>query len=73
MQTVPFTTGEVYSIQHYLIKIVSNLPQVNGFLRILRFPPPLKLRMRKDARLVMICKIAVEDVAIAKKVRGYGV
>jgi hypothetical protein len=29
--------------------------------------------MRKDVRLVMICKIAVEDVAIAKKVRGYGV
>jgi hypothetical protein len=29
--------------------------------------------MRKDVRLVMICKIAVEDVAISKKVRGYGV
>ncbi len=35
--------GEVYSIQHYVIKFVSDLRQVGGFLRILRFPPPIKL------------------------------
>ena len=35
--------GEVYSIQHYVIKFVSDLRQVDGFLRILRFPPPIKL------------------------------
>jgi hypothetical protein len=35
--------GEVYSIQHYVIKFVSDLRQVSGFLRILRFPPPIKL------------------------------
>ena len=35
--------GEVYSIQHYMIKFLSDLPQVSGFLRVLRFPPPLKL------------------------------
>ena len=34
---------EVYSIQHYLIKFVSDLRQVDGFLRTLRFPPPIKL------------------------------
>ena len=42
MQSVPITTevvssnpvhGEVYSIQHYVIKFVSNLRQVGGFLR----------------------------------------
>ena len=42
MQSVPITTkvvssnsvhGEVYSIQHYVIKFVSDLKQVNGFLR----------------------------------------
>ena len=33
---------EVYSIQHYVINIVSNLQQVGGFLRVLRFPPPKK-------------------------------
>ena len=29
--------GEVYLIQHYVIKFV------NGFVRVLRFPPPIKL------------------------------
>jgi hypothetical protein len=32
--------GEVYSIQHYEIKFVSDLRQVGGFLRVLLFPPP---------------------------------
>jgi hypothetical protein len=35
--------GEVYSIQHYVIKFVSDLQQVSGFLQALRFPPPIKL------------------------------
>jgi hypothetical protein len=35
--------GEVYSIQLYAIKFVSKLRQVCGFLRVLRFPPPIKL------------------------------
>jgi len=34
---------EVYSIQHYVIKFVSELRQVGGFLRVLRFPPPMEL------------------------------
>jgi hypothetical protein len=50
--SVPITTkvvssnrvhGEVYSIQQYVIKFVSDLRQVGGFLRVLRFPPPIKL------------------------------
>ena len=32
--------GEVYSIQHYMIKFVSDLRQVGGFLQ---FPSPIKL------------------------------
>jgi len=52
VQSVPITTkvmssnpvhGEVYSIQHYVIKFVSNLQQVGGFLRVLQFPPQIKL------------------------------
>ena len=35
--------GELYSIQHYVIKFVSDLRQIGGFLRVLRFPPPIKL------------------------------
>ena len=45
MQSVPITTkvmtsnpghGEVYSIQHYVIRFVSDLLQIGGFLLILR-------------------------------------
>jgi len=35
--------GEVYSIQHYVIQFVSDFRQVGGFLRVLRFPPPINL------------------------------
>jgi hypothetical protein len=35
--------GEVYSIQNYVIKFVSELQQVGDFLRVLRFLPPIKL------------------------------
>jgi len=34
--------GEVYSIQHYVKKFVNDLRQVGDFLRVLRFPPPIK-------------------------------
>ena len=52
VESVPITTkvessnsahGDVYSIQHYVIKFVSDLRQVGGFLRVLRYPPPIKL------------------------------
>ena len=51
-KSVPITTedtssnpahGQVYSIQQYVIKFVSDLRQVGGFFWILRFPPPVKL------------------------------
>ena len=32
--------GEVYSIQHYVLMFVSDLPQVGGFLRV---PPPITM------------------------------
>jgi hypothetical protein len=35
--------GEVYSIQHYVIKFISDLRQASGFLRVLRFRLPIKL------------------------------
>ena len=52
MQSVPITTdvvsskldkGEVYNIINNLIKFVSDLWQVGGIFRVLRFPPPIKL------------------------------
>ena len=35
--------GELYSIQQSVIHCVSDLRQVGGFLRILRFPPSIRL------------------------------
>ena len=52
MQLVPIITnvvssspayGEVYSIHRYVINFVSDLRQVCGFIRVLRFPQPIKL------------------------------
>ena len=34
---------EVYSIQHDVLKFVSDLGQVGGFLWVLQFLPPIKL------------------------------
>ena len=56
IQSVPITTkvvslnpihDDVCSIQHYVIKVVSDLHQVGGFLRVLRFPPPIQLTATK--------------------------
>jgi len=52
VQSVPITTkvvssnpahDDVYLIQHYVIRFVSDLRQVSGFLCVLWFPPPIKL------------------------------
>jgi hypothetical protein len=37
------TTFHVRGVQHYVMKFVSDLRQVSSFLRVLRFPPPIKL------------------------------
>ena len=51
MQSVLITTNvvnshpahvEVYSIQHYVTKFVSDLRQIGGFLWVLQFPPSIK-------------------------------
>ena len=46
MQSLPCDfgshSGEMYSIQQYVIKFVSDLLQVGGFLLVLLFPPPKK-------------------------------
>ena len=52
MRSVPITTDVVssnaardgvYSIQHYMIKFASDLPQVDCFFSVLRFSPQIKL------------------------------
>jgi ribosome-binding ATPase YchF (GTP1/OBG family) len=51
MQSVPITTDAVgltpahsgRGLQHYVIKFVSDLRQVDGFLWVIRFPPSIEL------------------------------
>jgi hypothetical protein len=50
--------GEVYSIQHHVIKFVSDLQQVGGFLR---FPPPRKLTVRHDITEKLL-KVALNPI-----------
>ena len=35
--------GSERGVQHYVIKFLSDLQQVGGFFRVLRFPPPINL------------------------------
>ena len=41
-----FESRSSRGVQHYVIKFVNDLRQVGGILRILRFPPPIKLTLR---------------------------
>ena len=47
-------------VQHYVIKFVSDLRQVDGFLRILRFPPP-KRTDRHDTSEILL-KVALNTI-----------
>ena len=47
-------------VQHYVIKFVSDLRQVSGFLRVLRFPPPLKLTLTNIAEILL--KVALNTI-----------
>jgi hypothetical protein len=44
-------------IQHYVIKFVSDLRQVGGFIWVLRFPPPIKLTATKQLKYCFLWKL----------------
>ena len=63
MQSVPITINivsrnpaHVYLIQQYVIKLLSEMRQVNGFLRVFRFPPPIKLTAK------ILLKVAINTI-----------
>jgi hypothetical protein len=69
MQSVPITTnvvssspvhGKVYSVQHYVIMFVSDLPQVGGFLRVLWFPSPIKHDRHHTSEILL--KVALNTI-----------
>ena len=74
MQSVPITTkvvnlnpahGDVYSILHYVIKFVSDLRQVGGFLRILQFPLPIKLTATDITEILL--KIELNTITLGNQ------
>jgi hypothetical protein len=46
------THGKVYLIQHYVIKFISDLRKVSGFLHVLQFPPPIKWPPRYNWNII---------------------
>ena len=54
--------GEVYSIQHYVIKFISDLQQVSDFLQIRWFPPPIKLSDRHDIITEILLNVALNTI-----------
>jgi hypothetical protein len=40
---IEFESRSGRCVQHYVIKFVSDLRHIGGFIRVLRFPPPIKL------------------------------
>ena len=76
VQSVPVTTEVVslnpthckmYSIQHYyVIKFVSDLRQVGGFLRVLRFPPSNKTDHHDITEILL--KVALNTITLTLQV-----
>ena len=56
--------GEVYSIQHYVIKFVSDLSLVGGFLRVLRFRLLLKLTATIVDMTQILLKVALNTITL---------
>ena len=54
---VELESGSGRGVQHYVIKFVSDLRQVSGFLR---FPPPLKLTATNIAEILL--KVALNTI-----------
>ena len=54
---------KMYSIQHYVIKFVSDLRQVGGFRRVLMFPPPIKKTDRHEITYILL-KVALNTITL---------
>jgi hypothetical protein len=60
--------GEVYLVQQYAIKIVSDLRQVNSFLRVLRFLPPLATDLHDIAEI--LSKVVVNTITLSRNIKS---
>ena len=73
MQLVPITTrvaslhpahDDVYAIQHYVIKFVSDLRQVNGFERVVWFSPTYKTD--SNYLIEILLKVVLNTITLTK-------
>jgi hypothetical protein len=63
MSKSPIISGyEVYSIQHYVIKFVSDLRQVCRFLQVLQFPLQIKLTATYLSEILL--KVALNTITL---------
>jgi len=60
--------GEMYSIQQYVIKFISDLRQVDGFFQ---FPPPIKLTRHHDITEIL-SKVALSTITLNLKSLNIG-
>jgi hypothetical protein len=58
------------AMQHYVIKFVSDLRQIGGFLRVLRFPPQAKLTATIYTNYHTITTTTAPNVTYVTRVRG---
>ena len=64
------SSGEAYSIQHYVIKFFSDLRQVSGFFQVLRFLPgtpfPVSSNNKNDRNDIyeILLKVALNNIAL---------
>ena len=54
--------GDVYCIQHYVIKFISDLRLVSGFLRVLRFAPPTTDKTDRHDITEILLKVALNTI-----------
>ena len=54
-------------VQHYVIKFVSDLRQVGGSFRILRFPPPLHNKTDRHDIAEILLKVALNTIKQTNK------
>ena len=56
-------------VQHYVIKFFSDLRQVGGFLRVLRFPPPIKLLFKVALNTIKPTSLPFVLIDVLSKLR----
>ena len=61
MLVITLISGELYLIQHYVIKLVRDLWKVGGFLRVLRFPSLIFKTDRRDITEILL-KVALNTI-----------